>query len=46
VTYAYRNGFQIREPGYGAAIGIVILIITLVFTFIQWKTSRTRDMVE
>lgn len=46
VTYAYRNGFQIREQGYGAAIGIVILIITLVFTFIQWKTSRTRDLAE
>ncbi|MFF2371223.1 carbohydrate ABC transporter permease [Agromyces sp. NPDC058110] len=46
VTYAYRNGFQIREQGYGAAIGIVILIITLIFTFIQWKTSRTRDLVE
>jgi multiple sugar transport system permease protein len=46
VTYAYRNGFQIREQGYGAAIGIVILIITLVFTFIQWKMSRTRDLVE
>ncbi|WP_308798848.1 carbohydrate ABC transporter permease [Agromyces silvae] len=46
VTYAYRNGFEIREQGYGAAIGIVILIITLVFTFIQWKTSRTRDLAE
>lgn len=46
VTYAYRNGFQIREQGYGAAIGIVILLITLVFTFIQWKTNRTRDLVE
>ena len=46
VTYAYRNGFQIREQGYGAAIGIVILVITLVFTFIQWRTSRTRDLVE
>ena len=45
VTYAYRNGFQIREQGYGAAIGIVILIITLIFTFVQWKTSRTRDQV-
>lgn len=45
VTYAYRNGFQIREQGYGAAIGIVILVISLVFTFIQWKTSRTRDLV-
>lgn len=46
VTYAYRNGFQIREQGYGAALGIVILIITLIFTFIQWKTSRTRDLAE
>jgi ABC-type sugar transport system permease subunit len=45
VTYAYRNGFQIREQGYGAAIGIVILIITLLFTFVQWKTSRSRDQV-
>ncbi|MBQ9917593.1 MAG: sugar ABC transporter permease [Microbacterium sp.] len=45
VTYAYRNGFQIREQGYGAAIGVVILLITLAFTFIQWKTSRTRDQV-
>ncbi|QCR20222.1 carbohydrate ABC transporter permease [Agrococcus sp. SGAir0287] len=44
VTYAYRNGFQIREQGYGAALGIVILLITLVFTFVQWRTSRTRDL--
>lgn len=43
-TYAYRTGFSIREPGYGAAIGIVILVISLVFTVIQWKTSRTRDL--
>jgi len=45
-TYAYRNGFQIREQGYGAAIGIVLLILTLIFTYVQWKTSRTRDLVE
>jgi multiple sugar transport system permease protein len=45
-TYAYRNGFQIREQGYGAALGIVILIITLLFTYLQWRTSRTRDLVE
>jgi multiple sugar transport system permease protein len=45
-TYAYRNGFQIREQGYGAAIGIVILLITLLFTYVQWRTSRTRDLVE
>ncbi len=45
-TYAYRNGFQIREQGYGAALGVVILLITLVFTYVQWRTSRTRDLVE
>jgi multiple sugar transport system permease protein len=45
-TYAYRNGFQIREQGYGAALGIVILLITLLFTYLQWRTSRTRDLVE
>ncbi len=45
-TYAYRNGFQIREQGYGAAIGVVLLLITLAFTYVQWKTSRTRDLVE
>lgn len=45
-TYAYRNGFQIREQGYGATLGIVILVITLIFTWVQWKTSRTRDLVE
>ncbi|MDO7883029.1 carbohydrate ABC transporter permease [Salinibacterium soli] len=45
-TYAYRNGFQIREQGYGAAIGVVLLVITLAFTYIQWRTSRTRDLVE
>jgi len=45
-TYAYRNGFQIREQGYGAALGVVILLITLLFTYIQWRTSRSRDTVE
>jgi multiple sugar transport system permease protein len=45
VTYAYRNGFQIREQGYGAALGIVILLITLAFTVVQWRTSRSRDQV-
>jgi len=45
-TYAYRNGFQIREQGYGAALGVVILLITLLFTYVQWRTSRSRDLVD
>ncbi|MBD8583689.1 sugar ABC transporter permease [Frigoribacterium sp. CFBP 8766] len=45
-TYAYRNGFQIREQGYGAALGVVILVVTLAFTVVQWRTNRTRDLTE
>ncbi|PPF52117.1 sugar ABC transporter permease [Rathayibacter sp. AY1C2] len=45
-TYAYRNGFQVREQGYGAALGVVILMVSLAFTYLQWHTSRTRDLVD
>jgi len=45
-TYAYRNGFEIREQGYGAALGVVILVVTLLFTVVQWRTNRTRDLTE
>ena len=46
VTYAYTNGFLIRDQGYATAIGIFLLVVTLVFTAIQWRVSRTRDLVE
>ncbi len=45
VTYAYQNGFVTRDQGYAAAIGVVLLVITLAFTAIQWRVSRTRDQV-
>ena len=46
VTYAYDNGFVTRDQGYAAAIGVVLLLVTLAFTAIRWRTSRTRDLVE
>ncbi|RFA22761.1 carbohydrate ABC transporter permease [Subtercola boreus] len=46
VTYAYNNGFVTRDQGYAAAIGVVLLLITLVFTAVQWRASRTRDLVD
>jgi multiple sugar transport system permease protein len=46
VTYAYSNGFLIRDQGYAAAIGMFLLVVTLVFTIIQWRISRTRDLVD
>lgn len=46
VTYAYRESFDEHGPqllGYGAAIGVVIYLITLAITAIQWRFSKTRD---
>ncbi len=44
VTYAYDNGFVTRDQGYAAAIGIVLLVLTLTFTAVQWRASRSRDL--
>ena len=46
VTYAYDNGFVVRDQGYAAAIGMVLLLVTLAFTVVQWRASRTRDLVD
>jgi multiple sugar transport system permease protein len=46
VTYAYDNGFVTRDQGYAAAIGMVLLLLMLAFTLVQWRTSRSRDLVE
>jgi multiple sugar transport system permease protein len=46
VTYAYRVAFDEHGPqelGYGAAVGVVIYLITLLITYAQWRVSRTRD---
>ncbi len=45
VTYAYENGFVTRDQSYAAAIGIVIFLVTLVFTAVQWRGNRSRDTV-
>ena len=48
VTYAYRGRSTStgRELGYGAAIGIVIHLITLVITIVQWRSNNNRDLTE
>jgi multiple sugar transport system permease protein len=46
VTYAYKVGFDEKGPGqlgYAATIGVVIYLITLAITALQWRFSRTRD---
>jgi len=45
-TWAYKVAFgPTRDQGYGAAIGVVIFVLTLIFTIVQWRTNRTRDEV-
>ncbi|RLV48379.1 sugar ABC transporter permease [Nocardioides mangrovicus] len=44
VTYAYETGFSQRDQGYGAAIGVVLLVLTLAFTAVQWRASRGGDV--
>jgi multiple sugar transport system permease protein len=45
VTYAYQTGFETRDQGYAASIGMVLLVLTVAFTGVQWKINRTRDLV-
>jgi multiple sugar transport system permease protein len=45
-TWAYKVAFgPTRNQGYGAAIGAVIFVLTLVFTVVQWRANRSRDVV-
>jgi multiple sugar transport system permease protein len=46
VTYAYDQGFVTRDQGYAAAIGVVLLLATLVFTAVQWRAARAREASE
>lgn len=46
VTYAYDNGFVTRDQGYAAAIGVVLLLVTLLFTALQWRRNLAKDRTE
>ncbi|ANS77966.1 N-Acetyl-D-glucosamine ABC transport system, permease protein 1 [Serinicoccus hydrothermalis] len=46
VTYAYDTGFVTRDQGYAAAIGVVLLAVTLVVTGLRWRAERRREETE
>ncbi|GAB2476239.1 carbohydrate ABC transporter permease [Jatrophihabitans fulvus] len=46
VTYAYDTAFVTRDQGYAAAIGMVLLLLTGLFTAVRWRLSRTREVSE
>jgi ABC-type sugar transport system permease subunit len=44
VTYAYNQGFgPARNFGYGATVGIVLFLLTLVITAVQLRSNRRRE---
>ncbi len=43
VQYAYDQGFNQRRQGYAAAIGVIIYVIVLALTIVQWRLQRRRD---
>ncbi len=43
VQYAYDQGFNQRRQGYAAAIGVILYVIVLAFTVLQWRLNKGRD---
>lgn len=44
VTYAYQQGFQNQAQGYAAAIGMFLFLVVLIFSALQWRLSRNKDV--
>lgn len=40
VNYIYKVGFQFFESGYASALSVVLFLITLVLTLLQWGMRR------
>lgn len=41
VGYLYRQGIEKNDLGYGSAVGIVLLLIAMIFNFVQLKLNGT-----
>ncbi|MBP7964677.1 MAG: sugar ABC transporter permease [Caldilineaceae bacterium] len=40
VNYIYLQGFQFFETGYASALAVVLFLVTLVLTLLQWSMRR------
>ncbi|MFD1336421.1 carbohydrate ABC transporter permease [Oceanobacillus iheyensis] len=45
-SYMYKLAFSSYDFGYGSAIGFLLLIITLIVTFIIRKATETKDTIQ
>lgn len=40
VNYIYHQGFQFFETGYASALAVVLFLVTLMLTVVQWSLRR------
>jgi len=43
VTYAYAEGFEARQQGYGTALGVVVFVVVLAATVLWWRAQRESE---
>lgn len=43
VTYAYAEGFDARQQGYGTALGVVVFVVMLIATGFWWRAQRESE---
>lgn len=43
VTYAYAEGFDARQQGYGTALGVVVFVVVLAATVLWWRAQRESE---
>ncbi|MGB7425614.1 MAG: sugar ABC transporter permease [Ornithinimicrobium sp.] len=43
VTYAYSEGFDARQQGYGTALGVVVFVVVLAATVLWWRAQRESE---
>lgn len=43
VTYSWTQAFEARAQGYGAAIGLVVLVVVLTATALWWRVQRRAE---
>jgi multiple sugar transport system permease protein len=43
VQYLYQQAFAASEMGYASAMGMVLFVLILLFTLVQWRINRRRE---
>jgi multiple sugar transport system permease protein len=41
--YAYQSAFETRQRGYGATIGVVLYLLLMAVTVLQWRLEKRRE---